>query len=968
MIATITPNTLPLTPEITPGLGIAGIILILTGAAYTLIGVKDRRIHVSLSAAYLSSLAVTVLIIYVMNPPVSNAVQGAYVVAATLTGAILGGAALVFPELTEGLGCLLGGFCVSMWFLVLKSGGLITSTGGRTAFIIILTVAGFALSFIHYIRSYALMSLISFSGATVIVLGVDCFSKAGLKEFWAYIWNLNDDLFSDGTTTYPITRGIRVEIAAIIILCCAGIASQLKLWQVIKERRTQQLSQEQEKARALEKEEVNVGRQVEAVNSAERGEWEAVYGQKATGVISKTDSVIGDFESKRSPQSTITSTRRSGDEITEVYELDAMSEAQANSLLASNQIKNRDAVAQGNNTTRPAKESQRGQIGKKDFGSLAVSPKPAMVIEGYSRDSTDGTATVVGSDTDMSKNMSRQTSTKSVRIVPPPPKVVPMPFTVPQEDGDDRSSVATYNDEPEPRRASRRLSTGTILVQTLSQEKSPRSSRRVSRRASAGSELVPAPRDMEDDKRSSMAATLDELSDDEEYSRKIEKWTSVSSSTQENMDVNIDTEGQNAGTGEGQSAEKASGAEEEGENGEAPKERAELKEDTDMPQKQQFLPLVSESKAETQTTEGSTEAEAEDTTLPSLKDRLPRTVSKAVKTYRTHEWAKHVDNADEPEIQEPILEEELSLPEKSVKERAVPVNMKALQQTPTNAPIAPAPRAITQTPPKPTISRSASNTSSFSRSSAGKSPQNRSLQSSPQPYSSPLSSPQQPSSPNLTAKTRGYIRSSSSPILSPHSPQIPSPARSPNLTPGPLYASANTLLAKRETLIRNKSSNFGNTPLSPARETAPIHDYGRRSTESNDRDEDSMSMMARREMIHQASLTALTGNAPSPPQLYRQASQGPLQREAQLASWRASVQQDLKKSLPPQQALERQRSVLLEQQNRQKELTVSYEEKRRQTRESAMDEMMRKGNLAELHREALRKMQAEANKTLRNDF
>lgn len=71
--------------------------------------------HIFLSSAYLVSLAVTVLIVYVMNPPVGNAVQGAYVVAVVITGAVLGGLAVVFPEMTEGLGCLLGGFCLSMW-------------------------------------------------------------------------------------------------------------------------------------------------------------------------------------------------------------------------------------------------------------------------------------------------------------------------------------------------------------------------------------------------------------------------------------------------------------------------------------------------------------------------------------------------------------------------------------------------------------------------------------------------------------------------------------------------------------------------------------------------------------------------------------------------------------------------------------------------------------------------------------
>lgn len=146
------------------------------------------RLYVFSSAAYLTSLAVTVLIIYLMSPPVSDAVQGAFFVAAFLTGMIFGALALVFSDITDGLGCLLGGFCLSMWFLTLKEGGLITSTAGRAIFIGCFSLGGFALSWSHYTREYGLIGSISFAGATITMLGVDCLSRAGWKEFWLYLW------------------------------------------------------------------------------------------------------------------------------------------------------------------------------------------------------------------------------------------------------------------------------------------------------------------------------------------------------------------------------------------------------------------------------------------------------------------------------------------------------------------------------------------------------------------------------------------------------------------------------------------------------------------------------------------------------------------------------------------------------------------------------------------------------------
>lgn len=123
-----------------------------------------------------------------MSPPVSSAVQGGYLVAVFFTGAVFGGLSLVFREICEGLGCLLGGFCLSMWFLALKSGGLLTESGPKAGMIIAFAVGFYSLSFSHYTRPYGLIGCTSFSGATALVLGIDCYSRAGLKEFWLYIW------------------------------------------------------------------------------------------------------------------------------------------------------------------------------------------------------------------------------------------------------------------------------------------------------------------------------------------------------------------------------------------------------------------------------------------------------------------------------------------------------------------------------------------------------------------------------------------------------------------------------------------------------------------------------------------------------------------------------------------------------------------------------------------------------------
>ena len=184
------PDGLPIHPRITPALAVAGAMLMFTGMAFLIIGFKNKRLHVFFSTAYLTSLAVTVLIVHLMSLPISNAVQGAYLVAIVLTGIIFGAVSDIFPEITEGLGCLLGGFCFSMWLLVMKPGGLIDGSAAKIIFISILTAASYALFFSRWTREYAAIVLISFSGATVVIMGVDCFSRAGLKEFWLYIWGV----------------------------------------------------------------------------------------------------------------------------------------------------------------------------------------------------------------------------------------------------------------------------------------------------------------------------------------------------------------------------------------------------------------------------------------------------------------------------------------------------------------------------------------------------------------------------------------------------------------------------------------------------------------------------------------------------------------------------------------------------------------------------------------------------------
>jgi hypothetical protein len=1048
--ATLTPGKLPLTPEITPGFAVAGVILILSGAIYTIIGIKNRYLHIYLSAAYLAGLAVTVLIIYVMNPPIRNAIQGAYVVAVVMTGLILGGAAIAFPELTEGLGCLLGGFCLSMWLLVLKSGGLLTSTGGRAGFIAAFTIAAFCTSFSHITRPYALICFISFGGATAVVLGIDCFSRAGLKEFWAYLWNLNTNLFPLGATTYPVTRGIRVEIAAIVIIFVAGVASQMKLWKVIKERRQQRAAERLEDERALEQEEENIGRRVEDDSARERSQWEAVYGDKDEfkTMPSNRDSGVGDMDSqKKGPMSTVTSPRNSDEGNIEMVEVPVTSPT-APGVASDTGLVMTSKDHDGAVTVRVARDIIQPESGGDENGVPIVSPDHASHVPAQDPIQEEK-VWVVGADGEA--RLERRASQRSSKQASGAPEVVPLPFKVPEgEAEDDRSSVATFADDvpAEETRQSKRFSAGSALLRRISQ-RSQRSSKRFSRGEGESTEDLVVPRAFEDDRASSIAATMDELSDDEDMlsTRSSMENTdddatirpsgqvgsvvgdeapspeSASKATEEALAGSSKeaTEGPISATAEGSGNPETVQTEESTiveRQADVPKvenredEQEVVEQQVEEPVVQQSLTSSTDPKPIPQTNStpevdsGEHEDEKPADGTPSAvsaavlkpanltKEHLPNQLSKVVTSYRTNEWAKHLGNAEVPELEELQLEDPVD-DQTTVAEPAVPVDVEELQQTPENA-LPPPASSISQMSNRPShLMRSNSapsglppprpetSTGLLEHGTVPRTVSQQSLRSQTSQQNVKARGLRSPSSPNIPQPiVESPVEEDSGESLPVESRRSPSPYVS--------FSPGNTLMGKRSTMLRNrisyasKLSATSPTPEPPQQQLdnpIPSQQKGDGEPVYNTNylnhsspavlDDDDMLLSERRNMIRQASLQQLTSASMQQPptpfdshQPRRQSSvPGPIQREYQLASWRESVQQDLQSTAKPTRAIERRRSTLwLEK--RAEEEKKALEQKKKEGRDSAFDQRMRRGDLLELHREALRKMQAAANKKL----
>ncbi len=931
----------------TPAWGVGGVILLLTGAVYTLIGIKNRLLQTFFSTGYLASLGTTVLIIYVMSPPISNAIQGAYLVAIVCTGLILGGIATVFKEITEGFGCLLGGFSLAMWLLCVREGGLIQSLTGIIVLIACLTVGAYVLYFSHYTRHYALMACIAFGGATVTVLGIDAFSRAGLLAFWAYIWNLNDDLFPLGTVTYPLTKGIRVELAAVILLFLAGVISQLKLWRLVQERRVKRDAARADEELKQQRDEENIGRQIEETTAHERQQWEAIYGDgtvvapppatapgAAGDKAGSSDSGVGDIDqdseklTAHSPRTSILRDSQQGG--TASAGINSSSEVTEKSQPIEMTEMQQASSPQGRAAAGAvmALEGQEGaavvvRVAQDEYPELPPVPK-----------SSNPTETGIHEPAE-SRQASRRVSAQNLnekRQVSASPKIVPLPFAVPDGNGDgdelyerdshndDRSSVATFADEDEimptvtargkRRSLANRLSQSPAeLFRSLSQRSKRDSGVLESTVLTAQGQSREGLVDVEtmNDDNSSLAVTMDGLSDDDDddrLSRNIEVKPEFSGVTQPDA--------------------------------ETPDELAIVQDPTPPAS---MIQAVSAADATEKKGGAKSTVSVESTPVSLTKEHLPRSLSRVALSYRTNEWAKHLSLAETPNIEalqlteprQPLVaaalassvhsaevesivgEEGAKAPEAidnggendSDEEAPAPVNVVALQQTAeTGAPAPAAPRSaavaavVAAAPAVPAISSSPTVPQAGTRNS----------------YMSTMTSSAGSPSPGMSSLANSRIRSSSASQLAtirglglhqePIAEENDSAADSSNDTVVPWhtimaaelnsraasYGAASgpqTLLGQREMLLRSKSqsglyiggpvfasasraslaslaslpgaANSSRASLMPAipSSSGPSSDYGTPITPSTV-DLDDLPLSQRREIMRSSSLASLS--------------------------------------------------------------------------------------------------------------
>lgn len=940
-------------------------------------------------------LVCKVLIVYVSNPPVSNAVQGAYFVAAFITGVVLGAASLVLIDVTEGLGCLLGGFCISMWLLTLKAGGLITSTAGKAVFIAAFCLVAYALSFNSYTRPYGLIGGTSFAGATAVVVGIDCYSRAGLKEFWLYLWGefgvlltfhpihceieanyyiaLNANIFPLGISTYPITRGIRVEIACIILFFLLGIMSQLKIWKVIKERRQQKTARLQDEERRREQNEEELGRRIKDANDRERGRWEAVYGDKEQPTVQHVDSGIASVEigSVRKGSTSITKIRRVEEPSNEGIEMENL-EVETRPDETDSLTKIGDTIQGDRTQTIQLDQEEDTVIGGVDAGSLrataaksnSFSQPRGMSVADNHPDVNEGTASTL-QDNHETESASDHPSTSGE--VSMPPQVTPLPFTIPSADPDDASSMAVSaaSDHFQPWEKNR-LS-GASLCRTPSKQSQQ------FRLESSSKEALAVPQEFDDRPTTpSGTASISLLHNDhkeEEQTPSDEREKARASITRKPVP-------------------SAALWQSECSLGAADVVDALIHSRSDIGP--QSLGLAN-SVVPSEPLNGCLQRN-------SLSEHLPEGGSPVVITYRTNEWAKHLDRADKPGLDELDSSlNELGPGNEQVEEIPVRVDVVGLQQTsgvPRTA------RSSSQSGGSGRLEQLPTGGTPFTMPKDSLlhvcRPQAKEDPSVSASGHSPARVPSQIPLQNLQTSNGLSYQASTKPTSQRPTIQVTRSSRgtSTTLTGQALVKSPieegvetsfpprvispmsnNTLMAKRDTLLRNKYSftTLTHPPVSAADQAAELMASDAASVRSNatsSLDDDNVPLSQRRSLLRQGerhtSLPQTQASSPHDfPRPHRSSSAVTdlERRDLMLASWRSSVRQGLNPNSHPQveSELDVRRKELMNEKyqlglNRHQRATnASY-------RESMIDQAMRRGDMLDVHREAMRKMQAAVNK------
>lgn len=832
-------------------------------------------------------------------------------------------------------------------------------------------------------------------------------------------------MFPLNTNTYPVTRNIRVEIAITIIIAVFGVIAQMRLWKVIKERRAKEESARLEEQRLKEETDVEAGRQLEEKNLKERAEWENIYGNRDdTKEPSLTETAVA--EDSRGGSDGYGSPKRENGHSFEMKDMASPDQSLPRSdcgrtLDAVDEVESDSVYEEGHGPSHKAHQQDQPRDENNQETPRPITPvaRKKSVPEIHVREDNDSEhGAVVGSEAGTLRSKRRSgtsfvnrlswRSGHSKRNSESQEALVP----------DDTSSVAGIVDD----------------LQSISSQRPSIASDHHDNFQPAHGQQAESKKLNEKDPVTETAKTGLGLRQNAEPVAKQEEANALKSHVQQDEqpvqgsanDSSLDchkgkttedpiTAPANDRDGLPKKAESLDSPEPANPRStpskDEPTETVPVPTTTEDPTPEAtFLPKEAPAAAEAKddTTEHSTKHQSQhqevvpdNETIPestviekkeiakldkSTVKSIPEQTSKVIHSFRTREWARHLADAETPDL-EPLhfdIEPEADSIEK--KEAAAPIDVDGLLQTALNAQPPPAvstPVDIERSRPSSVQSRRQSRTSAVPSPEIPRSKMRHSMQSllgarSSTPFSRNVSSP--PLSPVEQNDPSVPLRSTSTPHLT-----ITAPGETNEAKESPRWSGPPPLLAVRENMVRNRMSSTSlrydpwagrnqsrqsvvsaDPIVSPPLSIPDEKDEEYEEVSRGDDDDVPLSkrrVMLQRQTMQSPSETSLHSSESARSPQYTTADAG--RSASRMAAWRQSVREDLsqrRNSLAPHSP-----PPISPGPDRPRSLWGSVQQMRDASSTqvgNVVADGMQRGNMTDLHRQAMRKMQASANRKL----
>ncbi|ORY28458.1 hypothetical protein BCR39DRAFT_468244 [Naematelia encephala] len=289
---------LPFHIKIDPAYGVLGALLITSGIPVAVLGGKNRWSSLAIASGYSVMLFTLVLILRFgvqpnlqppsPNPP-STTLRGLYLLACIISSSLGAALGIFLFNFAKYWVSAAGGFAFGWFLLATRSGGLIDSVLGRWGLLGGLTVMAFVASLPKVLEPHMMLISTAWIGATAFTLGVDCYTRGGLKEFYIYNLGFHDLFPSLNGMKYPLTQTMEIELGILAAMVIIGAAIQFRLLNVLQKRLKQMRDEEEARIEAEE-----VSRAAERFKNvgSELNEWEEKHGKGSMGTGSTPPSTL----------------------------------------------------------------------------------------------------------------------------------------------------------------------------------------------------------------------------------------------------------------------------------------------------------------------------------------------------------------------------------------------------------------------------------------------------------------------------------------------------------------------------------------------------------------------------------------------------------------------------------------------------------------------------------------------------